>query len=90
MGFTTGGPSETVILAVADATNRDALSLPPLAASIDPDVLEGIVDRTGNGSVRFTYAGTEVRVTHDGEITVDGASPAQGSTRQTVPGGLGD
>ncbi|WP_227134327.1 HalOD1 output domain-containing protein [Halorubellus salinus] len=75
MERSTGEITEAVVVAVADATERDALSLPPLASSIDPDVLGGVVDGPGNGSVTFTYVGHEVTVTHDGDVTVSTVLP---------------
>jgi hypothetical protein len=90
MAFSTGEITEAVVLAVADATEHDALSLPPLATSIDPDVLGGVVDGPGNSSVTFTYAGHEVTVTHDGDVSVSSVLPARRASSTTANGPAGD
>ena len=84
----TGEITEAVVLAVADETEHDALSLPPLASSIDPDVLGGVVDGPGNGSVTFTYVGHEVTVTHEGEVSVSTVLPSEHHGRERSSGRL--
>lgn len=69
-----------VVSAVAEATGRDVIDLPPLADSVDPDALETIVADAGNGhrvgvEVRFAYAGCDVAVEAGGEVTVGPAPP---------------
>ncbi len=90
MESSTGEIMETVVLAVADATERDALSLPPLATSIDPDVLDAVVDGPGNGSVTFTYASQEVTVAHDGDVSVSTVLPARRAGTRAASGPAGD
>ena len=63
--------SERVVLEVADATGSDALELPPLYGTVDPDALDALVDGTANGGVSFTYARHDVTVTTDGRISLD-------------------
>lgn len=64
-----------VVTAVAEATGRGATDLPPLADAVDPDALEALVageegrDRR-DVEVRFSYAGRDVRVATDGEVSV--------------------
>ncbi len=62
--------SERVIERVATSTSRDALSLPPLYSSIDPDALDALVAEMSNGEVTFRYAGCDITVQNDGTITV--------------------
>lgn len=85
-----GEITEAVVMAVADATEHDVLSLPPLASSIDPDVLGGVVDGPGNGSVTFTYVGHEVTVTHDGDVSVSTVLPARRASTTATSGPAGD
>ena len=53
--------SETVVSAVADATARDVLSLPPLYESIDPDALDAVV-ATSDAVVSFRFADHAITV----------------------------
>jgi hypothetical protein len=62
--------SERVIRAVADATGTDALELPPLYGTVDPDALDALVEGTANGEVSFVYANQEVTVTTDGTVAL--------------------
>lgn len=59
-------PSEAVVLAVAELTNRSPLDLEPLYDVIDPDHLDGVLGETDD-SVRaelsFTFASCQVTVT---------------------------
>lgn len=69
-------PSERVIDAVAETTERDPTELPPLYDTLDPDALDALL-RTGfDGTVSFTFAGCSVTVGDDGEIRVEEAAPA--------------
>lgn len=65
-------PSDAVVAAVAAVTDRDPLSLPPLADAIDPDALDGLfATATGpGGRVAFAFAGFDVVVTGDGGVGV--------------------
>jgi hypothetical protein len=61
-------PCHVTVLAVAAALDRDALDLPPLAGTIDPDALDGLVGASPEPrrlSVTFEYAGCVVTVTPD-------------------------
>jgi hypothetical protein len=85
-----GEVTEQVVEAVSAATDRDALALPPLAASIDPDVLNGLVEGTGNGTLTFTYVGREVTVTHDREVRVSNVLPVRRSNRPAMSSRAGN
>ncbi|NHN48424.1 hypothetical protein G9464_12585 [Halostella sp. JP-L12] len=68
--------SQTVVLAVADATGDDPLELPPLFDTVDPDALDKLfadridgTERLG-GRFEFAYAGCEVSVHADGTVDV--------------------
>ncbi|WP_436908947.1 HalOD1 output domain-containing protein [Halosimplex marinum] len=66
-------PATAVVQAVAVAANSAVSELEPLGNAVDPDALDGLVDREGDGSpvkVSFEYEGTEVGVRSDGTITV--------------------
>ncbi|WP_224333333.1 HalOD1 output domain-containing protein [Haloprofundus halobius] len=70
-------PSDTVLRAVADATNVDPLSLPPLFESLDPDALDAILDdsldllsRPCSRVIEFHYAGSHVAACDDGRVIV--------------------
>lgn len=68
--------SQTVVLAVAEATGDDAMELPPLYDTVDPDALNRLFeDRTDSierlgGSFEFAYAGCDVTVRADGTVDV--------------------
>lgn len=70
-------PTEAVIQAVADASDRTPMETiedaPPLYESVDPDALDTLLasDRsTGLTSVRFAYDGYVVTVDNTGAVTV--------------------
>lgn len=73
--------SERVINQVASKTDRDALDLPPLYRSIDPDALDSLVERMSDGSVSFSYAGHRISVESDESISITERS----STADTAP-----
>lgn len=58
------GPTVDLVEAVASATGRDVLELPPLNDAVDGDALETLVAAGDGASVRisFTYADTSVVV----------------------------
>lgn len=61
----------TVVRLVADHLDADPLDLDPLADRLDPDALDALVGRDGEGPrVEFTYAGCEVAIREDGRIRV--------------------
>jgi hypothetical protein len=68
--------SQTVVLAVAEATGDDAMELPPLYDTVDPDALNELFDSSTGGAVgrsgrvEFTYAGCDVTVHADERVAV--------------------
>ena len=69
------GPSATVIEAVASATDRDELELPPLHEYVDADALDAVVtsrqtEDSDGVSVSFDYADVEVVVDSRGWVEV--------------------
>ncbi|WP_224333360.1 HalOD1 output domain-containing protein [Haloprofundus halobius] len=60
-------PSVAVITAVAEATNRSATEMPPLAEWFDPDALDSLIvsahDDASVPTVTFEYIGWQVAVT---------------------------
>lgn len=61
--------SHVVVDVVADALNRSPLDLEPLYYRVDPEALDGLVDRSlgteggENTAVHFDFAGCHVAVT---------------------------
>lgn len=45
-------PSEAVVRAIAEATDRAVLDLPPLYESVDPDALDSVFGRRPDGTPR--------------------------------------
>lgn len=64
--------AERIVQAVADSTDDDALELPPLYDTIDPEALDALVTRISDGEVSFNYAGQRVTVQSDGTVVVEG------------------
>ena len=68
--------STKVVTAVAGAKDVDPIDLPPLYDAIDPDALNQLfrpgVQSVGSaaGQVRFTFAGCDVVVDSDNQVTV--------------------
>jgi hypothetical protein len=77
--------SEAVVEAVADEEGISPIDVrPPLYAAIDPDALDELASRMSRrsddspGRIVFAYAGYEVTVRGDGEISLaDGPSEAE-------------
>lgn len=65
-------PSVTIVEAVAAATGRTEMDLPPLQKHIDPDALDAMISREKSSEVTisFRYAGTVVVIDGDGAIEV--------------------
>lgn len=82
--------AEDVVKTVASETDTDALSLPPLAETLDPDALNALVDGLDDGRVSFRYAGCDVAVESDGTVraTIEISVDEDGETSQT--GGVSD
>jgi hypothetical protein len=57
-------PSDGVYAAVAEASERSPMDLPPLARTVDPDALDALLtDRPGASEVTLEYGGYQVTVT---------------------------
>lgn len=69
--------SERVVRQVAASTGRDPLDLPILHDVVDPDALDTLIEGASDGRVTFTYAGREVTIASDGEITLEETSSAR-------------
>lgn len=78
MPRTSGSVTERVVNEVANATDRDALELPPLYDAVDPDALDAFVAGMQDGLTTFTYADRSVTVFADGSVEVAGASVDRG------------
>lgn len=76
-----GSPSLHVIQAIADATDADPATMPPLYDAVDPDALDAVLDADATVEVVFEYDGRAIEVTGDGEVVVDGQAHAHGGTQ---------
>lgn len=67
------GPSasEQVIQTIANQSNTDALDLPPLFDTLDPDALDTLVREMNEGEISFAYAGYNITVNSRGAIEVE-------------------
>ena len=68
-------PSTALVEAIADATDRDPLHMPPLYDHVDTEALGKLLasrtrDRNGAVQVTFSYDGTTVHLDSDGRIDV--------------------
>lgn len=66
--------STKVVQRVAAVTGREAMQLPPLYNTIDPEALDAIIDSvsTDASSVcRFTYEGCRITINGSGEVSVE-------------------
>lgn len=70
MSSTDRSASTRVIEAAAARTDRDALDLPPLAETVDPEALDAIANDQG-AVITFPYAGMDVTVDETGTVNVD-------------------
>lgn len=67
------GPSfsGSVIEEVAKEKGVDAVEIPPLYDTIDPNALDSLFQNTDSGSVHFIYCGYDVSVFSDGRVIAD-------------------
>ncbi|WP_049924118.1 HalOD1 output domain-containing protein [Halopiger djelfimassiliensis] len=64
-------PSNRVIGAVASAANVDPFECPPLYETVNPSALNDLFDeRAVHGRVTFDYAGYEVTLASNGDVTL--------------------
>jgi len=64
--------SEDVVSAIAENEGVDPMDLdPPLFDAIDPDALDNLFNvKTADGRVTFSYDGSDVTVTSEGDVRV--------------------
>lgn len=62
--------TERIVTRIAEASGTEETDLPPLYDTIDPDQLDALVQSLEDGRVSFTYAGYEVTVDSETEITI--------------------
>lgn len=62
--------STNVVLSVAAIEETAPTSLPPLAATVDPEALDNLFVADVRGHVSFTYAGYEVTIYGDGRLEI--------------------
>lgn len=63
-------PTDSVVRAIAEQTDRSPLKLTPLYSVLDPAVLDDLIHSVGDTTVvaQFQYCGYEIRVTGDGSV----------------------
>lgn len=59
-----------LVTLVSELKGVEAMELPPLADTIDPDAVERTLesDKNGSATVNFEYAGCDILVTGNGEV----------------------
>lgn len=62
--------SETIVEAVADATDTDPTQLPPLYDTVNTDALDMLFSERDGGTLTFEYADCTVVVHGDVTVTV--------------------
>lgn len=68
---TRGNPVEEVVAAVAKKKGTEPHELDSsLGFTLDAEALEVLVESMDSGQVQFTFAGCEVTVAHDGQVSV--------------------
>ena len=71
--------STAVVEMVAIAADVEPSALEPLYDTVDPEALDALIGRSGAAGIHtevgFTYAGFDVTVGGDGEVTVAPARP---------------
>lgn len=82
--------AEAVVESVAAETDTDALSLPPLAETLDPDALNALVEGLEDGRVAFRYAGCDVTVESDGTVQATSRISVEDQEETSQTGGVSD
>jgi len=70
-------PSQQILTRIAEERDSDIVELPHLYKSLDPEWLDTVIESLDDGGVSFTYAGFDVDVTNDVEITLSSSSPGE-------------
>lgn len=73
-----GSPSLHVIEAIADATDADPATMPPLYDTVDPDALDAMLDADATVEIVFEYDGHAIEISGDGDVLVDGQAQSDG------------
>lgn len=77
-----GSPvSEQVVQTVANRSNTDALDLPPLFDTLDPDSLDTLIREMDKGKISFEYAGYNISVDSQRVIEVDQQPTSAGTAK---------
>lgn len=63
--------NESVVEEVAKEKGVDAVEIPPLYDTIDPEALDSLFQNTDSGSIHFIYCEYDVSVFSDGRVIVD-------------------
>lgn len=83
-----GELSTELVLAVAELLDTDPESLPPLAESVDPDVVQTIFETTDGDMMdqrlTFGYAGQTVNLYPDGLVTLMPEPSADSSSSSRI------
>ena len=69
--------TEAIVGAVADAEGVSPLELQPLARVVDPDALNALFEGGGDVRLEFEYRGFSVRVSGDGQVTLEDGHPGR-------------
>lgn len=75
-GSPTTSPTVEILDAVATEEGVETAALPPLAAAVDPEALDALLDSIDDpdhstANVQFEYYGHTVQITPDYTVTVD-------------------
>lgn len=76
--------SERVIQTVASQSNTDALDLPPLFDTLDPDFLDTLIREMNEGEVSFSYAGFNITVNTDGVVNTAEQLSSDDTAKETA------
>ena len=59
-----------IVSTIADQTNTDVLSLPPLDRAIDTDALATLLQEGSASEIAFSFDGHDVTIDSDGQVSV--------------------
>lgn len=62
--------STNVVLSVAAIEDASPTSLPPLAATVDPDAIDDLFVGDVEGRISFCYFGYDVTIHNDGRLSI--------------------
>lgn len=71
------GPSETLVIAIADVADAEPLELEPLYETVDPDTVNDFVESGAapdvGGHIKFTFEGYDVTIHASGLFEIEPA-----------------